>query len=404
MFCLLLLSWHRVEAGQITSQLITVQAGDTWSALAIRFDVSADDLRQMNTNVVSPLNPQREPPIGVQLAVPTEEVVFGRIHHPANTTPLLFALTHQIHPKRLPTSHFIPYQALIIEDETTLLRDLPLPFSAFELSHTPMFAGQGIGFRGISADSRPISVTLVSAENEPLPFDTFRNEAHVVGLRGTGAFFRTGTVELTVASADAPLWSQPYFVAEQTWDYQNLTLTGTAAQIDSTAIQTEGARLFELWAVAGDEVGFSAEFTLPISDFLEYSSAYGARRSYNGGGYNSYHEGVDFSAYGGTPVFATNSGTVVVAETLYVRGGAVIIDHGLGIYSGVYHLSEVLVEAGTQVTKGQQIGAVGTTGLSTGNHLHWDLLISNTWVNASDWVARQMGCWSLIGLGMTCEN
>ena len=398
---IVLIYWNDSAEAQ-TDQQITVQAGDRWRTLATRFDTTADVLREANANVVSPLNPLREPLIGVSLSVPRDEVVFGRIHHP-NTTPTLFALAQNEHPNRFTKPYLIPFQPIVIHDDTTPLRDLPPTLGAFELSHTPAFAGEAIGFRGIVATGGVLTVTLASAENDRLLFDTFYNEKHVVGLRGTGAFYKAGSAELTVQADNAPLWSQPYLIADQAWDYQNITLTGTAAQIDSASIQAESTRLFDLWTVANSTPLWSTEFALPISDFLNYSAAYGVRRSYNSGGYNSYHEGVDFSAYGGTPVFATNSGTVIVAETLYVRGGAVIIDHGLGIYSGVYHLSEILVSVGETVTQGQPIGAVGTTGLSTGNHLHWDFLVSDTWVDASKWVERRMGCWVLEGLSLRCE-
>jgi murein DD-endopeptidase MepM/ murein hydrolase activator NlpD len=95
---------------------------------------------------------------------------------------------------------------------------------------------------------------------------------------------------------------------------------------------------------------------------------------------------------------------VVVAEPLYVRGGAVIIDHGLGIYTGFYHMSTVLVMPGEVVQPGQTIGAVGTTGLSTGNHLHWDLLVNGVWVDAQAWLAQDMACWVLAAWGRACTD
>ncbi len=76
-----LIYWNDSAEAQ-TDQQITVQAGDTWQTLAMRFDTTTDVLREANTNVVSPLNPLREPLIGVSLSVPRDEVVFGRIHHP----------------------------------------------------------------------------------------------------------------------------------------------------------------------------------------------------------------------------------------------------------------------------------------------------------------------------------
>jgi murein DD-endopeptidase MepM/ murein hydrolase activator NlpD len=95
---------------------------------------------------------------------------------------------------------------------------------------------------------------------------------------------------------------------------------------------------------------------------------------------------------------------VVLAERLFVRGGAVIIDHGLGVYSGFYHMSAVHAEVGQQVQPGDLLGEVGTTGLSTGNHLHWDLLVADTWVDAWVWQEQDMACWLLAGLERPCPS
>ena len=63
-----------------------------------------------------------------------------------------------------------------------------------------------------------------------------------------------------------------------------------------------------------------------------------------------------------------------------------------------------VMEAGTAVSPGYPLGAVGTTGLSTGNHLHWDLLVGTTWVDAAAWLEQDMGCWILTGLGQGCDE
>ena len=230
------------------------------------------------------------------------------------------------------------------------------------------------------------------------------NIGNLIGLTGTGAFFGTHQSVLRIQVGNAPPWEQPWqFRDPANWAYQELTLTGTAAQIDQQSIEEERARLFEIWEKNSGAAQWHAPFQLPINNFLTISSTFGARRSYNGGPYRTYHEGVDFAAYGGTPVLAPAGGTVVVAEFLYVRGGAVIIDHGLGIYTGFYHLSSLAVVPGDVVTPGQIIGEVGTTGLSTGNHLHWDLLVDGVWVDAQAWLAQGMDCWILAGLNQPCE-
>ena len=73
-----------------------------------------------------------------------------------------------------------------------------------------------------------------------------------------------------------------------------------------------------------------------------------------------------------------------------MRGNAVIIDHGCGVYSGFWHLSEIKVAAGDTVAAGDVIGLVGTTGLSTGDHLHWELRVGGIAVDPRQWTARTM--------------
>ncbi|MGC8827541.1 MAG: M23 family metallopeptidase, partial [Anaerolineae bacterium] len=78
------------------------------------------------------------------------------------------------------------------------------------------------------------------------------------------------------------------------------------------------------------------------------------------------------------------------AEPLTVRGNAVVIVHGLGVYSGFWHLSEILVSAGQPVKPGDLIGRVGNTGLSTGSHLHWEVRVNATAVNPVQWTQSEL--------------
>jgi len=97
---------------------------------------------------------------------------------------------------------------------------------------------------------------------------------------------------------------------------------------------------------------------------------FGQRRIYNDRP-RSTHAGVDIPAPEGDPIRAANSGNVVLASHLYLSGNAVIIDHGLGVFSFYGHMSKLLVKRGQAVRKGDIIGKCGTTGRSTGPHLHW---------------------------------
>jgi murein DD-endopeptidase MepM/ murein hydrolase activator NlpD len=88
------------------------------------------------------------------------------------------------------------------------------------------------------------------------------------------------------------------------------------------------------------------------------------------------HQGADFRAAAGTPVVAPNAGRVVLAEDLYFSGNTVVIDHGLGMFSLLAHLSRIDVAAGSDVAGGEMLGVSGATGRVTGPHLHWALRLS----------------------------
>lgn len=97
---------------------------------------------------------------------------------------------------------------------------------------------------------------------------------------------------------------------------------------------------------------------------------FGERRVYNNIP-RSTHSGVDISAPFGEPVRAANSGRVALARDLYFSGQTVILDHGLGLFTYYCHFSRLRVKRGDQVGKGDVVGLVGSTGRSTGPHLHW---------------------------------
>ncbi|NHZ72561.1 MAG: peptidoglycan DD-metalloendopeptidase family protein [Aquificales bacterium] len=398
--CGLGLVWS-VSAQETAVSTHLVLPGDTWTALSLRYGA---DVQAMNPH----MNQQRQPAIGTEIVVPVrDDEQMGRLVRTGDggllatavrqqTSPWAIALQNDLSHPYQPTF----YQPLFLPGGEAPPRDLPVGFESLELSQLVAHPGQALGFR--VETSLPVSVTAVLGD---LPFVMGRNGRYQVGLVGTGAFYGSGEPELAIQVDGQPLWTQPWrFEDPNTWDYQELTYTGEAAEIDQAAIDEERARLHEVWSQVSPEPLWEASFMEPIKDYLGISSSYGARRSVNGGPYNRYHEGVDFSAYGGTQVLAPAGGVVVVAEPLYVRGGAVIIDHGLGVYSGYYHLSDILVEVGTAVSPGDVIGAVGTTGLSTGNHLHWDLLIGTVWVDAAAWLAQDMGCWILEGWGRPCSD
>ena len=127
-------------------------------------------------------------------------------------------------------------------------------------------------------------------------------------------------------------------------------------------------------------------FGSPLEGDFAHSSPYGSRRTYEPNPAVSAHEGEDFSAPAGTPVTAPAAGVVVLAEPLFVRGNAVVLDHGSGVFTGYWHLQELAVRQGDRVEPGQLLGRVGSTGLSTGAHLHWELRVNGVAVDPLQWV------------------
>ncbi len=97
---------------------------------------------------------------------------------------------------------------------------------------------------------------------------------------------------------------------------------------------------------------------------------FGARRFFNGQP-RSPHSGADYAAAEGTPVRAVAAGTVVLADDLFFSGRSLFVDHGDGLISMYFHLSEALPGEGEEVRRGETIGRVGQTGRATGPHLHF---------------------------------
>jgi murein DD-endopeptidase MepM/ murein hydrolase activator NlpD len=102
---------------------------------------------------------------------------------------------------------------------------------------------------------------------------------------------------------------------------------------------------------------------------------FGERRIFNNKP-RSPHRGIDIKVPYGTPVKASNSGSVVLASDLYFAGKTVIIDHGMSVFTMYCHFSKIRVKRGKLVKKGEIIGEIGATGRVTGPHLHWGVKVS----------------------------
>jgi murein DD-endopeptidase MepM/ murein hydrolase activator NlpD len=147
---------------------------------------------------------------------------------------------------------------------------------------------------------------------------------------------------------------------------------------DLKRIRANQAFLADVYARPAPTRLWVTPFVRPVPN--EANSSFGTRSIFNGEP-RSPHGGTDFLSPAGTPIKAPNAGLVVCARDLYFTGNTVIIDHGLGLFSMLAHLSRIDVKEGDSVTPSQIIGLVGATGRVTGPHLHWALSVNGARVD-----------------------
>jgi murein DD-endopeptidase MepM/ murein hydrolase activator NlpD len=135
---------------------------------------------------------------------------------------------------------------------------------------------------------------------------------------------------------------------------------------------------------------FEDEFLRPTPECT--NSPFGVQRYHNGKPTGRYHRGVDLRSPMGTPIRAAASGTVKVARMWTYHGGTVGIDHGQGMLTTYVHLSKTIAAEGAKVKAGDVIGLVGSTGFSTGPHLHWAVHIHGTAVNPLSFLKEARFC------------
>jgi len=193
---------------------------------------------------------------------------------------------------------------------------------------------------------------------------------------------KPGTYRVSVAANNGGLQAG-YELAVQSRVFRTRRLTVDEALVtpptsQQARIDRESALLAAAYNSPAPERLWTAPFVRPVPQ--EANSAFGTRSIFNGKPRNA-HGGADFLSPAGTPIHAPNAGRVVVARDLYFSGNTVIIDHGLGLFSMLAHLSAFDVHEGDRVTTAQVVGRVGATGRVTGPHLHWAVRASGARVD-----------------------
>ncbi len=248
----------------------------------------------------------------------------------------------------------------------------------------------------VFAAGRSGRVELLTSEPATITGQFLGRELRVIkredGLRhnilvGVPMFTKMGLYPLTLEYTGELGLSSPIAANVQviSGGYGRQTIKIADSELLAPAVEEEEFSLLER-ATGGFNLertwtdGLSLPATAPIN------AGFGTLRSYNGSPFNRYHGGVDFAGAPGTSILAAADGTVVMVDRLQIRGNTTVIDHGWGLFTLYAHQDETLVAIGADVTTGQVIGTVGSTGRSTGPHLHWEAWLNSVNVDPMQWV------------------
>jgi hypothetical protein len=180
---------------------------------------------------------------------------------------------------------------------------------------------------------------------------------------------------------DDVIYSSIIKVVDREFSVQNLTVDNNVAASTRTddAYTQYHAEFMPVRQTSLPKQLWEGPFIQPIEGRL--TTDYGTRRRVNGALTSYRHNGIDLAAPTGTPVKASNSGKIVFSKSLILTGNTVMIDHGLGIFTYYLHMDKRHVDVGDYVKKADIIGEVGTTGFSTGPHLHFTVSYHLTNIN-----------------------
>lgn len=256
----------------------------------------------------------------------------------------------------------------------------PEPSVTFELQGQPAQPGSVLAITVLtSSDAVSVSATAFGRTSMLLR-DGSRRWRGLIGVD-------LGTTESTSLQIAADLegghrvrTSSPLALKPRHFPTRRLTVAGRfvdPAPTELERIRAEAARLESIFSTVTVPDRIEA-FTQPIPGVA--GSNFGTRSIFNGEA-RAPHAGTDFRGRTGTPIAAPAGGRVVLAEALFFTGNTVVIDHGLGLYSLLAHLSRIDVRVDDAVTRGTTVGLLGATGRVTGPHLHWTVRLTGARVD-----------------------
>lgn len=385
--------------------IYTVQPGDTLMAITLRYNLSLADIAQANnlsdSNLIFPGQQLTLPDISRGVPVPpksTSEGVGQTYTIQPGDTLFTIASIYGVSLDSIITTNRLANPDLLQVGQTlkipgslpVVVEKLPAPFAAIELSEPTIIQGRTLIIRVKLSATATLSGDF---ENKPLFFNN-DGSGQLWGITAIHALAEPKDYPLkftaTLADGTQVTISKEVKVIEGPYGMENIQVDDQLENLlDPEVVRTEQEKLDRIWSQVSPRPLWQGSFRYPISpDTLRITSNFGTRRSYNGSEVASFHAGADFGDDIGVPIYAPAAGRVVLAEKLMVRGNAVIIDHGLGLFSGYWHQSQLAVVVGQEVKLGDLIGFVGDTGLVTGPHLHWEMRLNGIAVDPLQWVQQ----------------
>jgi len=179
--------------------------------------------------------------------------------------------------------------------------------------------------------------------------------------------------------------SYEYSIEVQPYSFKEVHFTVKPSVVSSTVGNTDAvdqyrATIYPMYETFETEEYWDGNFIAPVEG-ARISSSFGEMRFVNNSKTATRHAGIDYAIACGTDVVASNAGKVEFAGFLTMIGNTIVIDHGLGLKTFYEHMEDTVIKQGDLVEKGQIIGHVGTTGYSTGCHLHFQGMVKNQSIN-----------------------
>ena len=192
---------------------------------------------------------------------------------------------------------------------------------------------------------------------------------------------KSDAVIVTISEGKKAYISLPIMIVKGGYKSEQLKVKpskATFSKKDNARIAREAKEAKKIYSKITPESYITEAFLQPLTSKI--TSSFGNKRLFNGV-LKSYHSGTDFRAATGTPLRASNAGVVVLVKNRFFAGNSVIVDHGHGIYTQYYHMSQFKVKRGDWVEKGQVLGLAGATGRVTGPHLHFGVKVQGVTVD-----------------------